>query len=205
MAVDIGEMLFVNILQMNQYPGQPFTGNIFQDLILFLIVPTIFIIMIIYTMAGRMAADKKIRIMLGVGAYLFIVASGYYAAFALLSGPYFIFLIFILGVVSFLAGHFKGGGPGYSSGGGYSNSSGSPSAQAEMWAEQHMPSKVKVLLGVDQELNPANRALLEKQLKMLIQRRDAIMAHGRPEKEALVRLDDINTQIFMIKGRLGKA
>ncbi len=112
MAVDIGETLFVNLLGMTQYPGDPFTGNIYRDLIMFLIVPTIFIIMILYIMSGRIIPDKKFRVMLGVGAYLFIIAGGYYSFFALLAGPYFIFLIFILGVLGYLAGHFKRGGAG---------------------------------------------------------------------------------------------
>ena len=130
MAVDIGEMIFVDLLQMSQYPGSPFTGNLYRDLIMFLIVPTIFIIMVLYIMSGRIIPDRKFRVMLGVGAYLFIIAGGYYSFFALLSGPYFIFLIFILGVLGYLARHFRGGGGGpysrgegggHSKGGGYSS------------------------------------------------------------------------------------
>ena len=104
---DIGYTLFVQLLGMTQYPGSPFTGDIFRDLVLFLIVPHIFIIMVLYMMTGRVIPDRKMRIMLGVGAYLFIIASGFYAAFALLAGPYFIFLIFILGILGYFAGHFK--------------------------------------------------------------------------------------------------
>lgn len=123
MVADIGETLFVNLLGMTQYPGDPFTGNIYRDIIMFLIVPTIFIIMVLYIMSGRIIPDKKFRVMLGVGAYLFIIAGGYYSFFALLAGPYFIFLIFILGVLGYLAGHFRRGGHTggpYSGGGGYS-------------------------------------------------------------------------------------
>ncbi|MFA4819797.1 MAG: hypothetical protein WC613_02440 [Candidatus Aenigmatarchaeota archaeon] len=118
MAYDIGTSLFVELLGMTQYPGSPFTGNIFRDLIMFFIVPTIFIIMVLYIMSGRIIPNRNFRVMLGVGAYLFIIAGGYYSFFALLAGPYFIFLIFILGVLGYLGSHFRphggGGGGGYS-------------------------------------------------------------------------------------------
>src|SRR3990167_5629176 len=96
---DIGYVIFGQILGMSQYPGAPFTGNIYRDLIMFLIVPSIFIILVIYSMTGRVIADAKLRMMLGVGAYLFVIAGGYYSTFALLAGPYFIVLIFIVGLL----------------------------------------------------------------------------------------------------------
>ena len=118
---DIGYLLFSQFLGMTQYPGAPFTGNIARDLILFLLVPTIFIIFIVYILLGRLAVKAvKIRLLLGVGIYLFILASGYYSAFALLAGPYFIFLIFILGLIYFIPSHFRvrgGGMPGGAAGG----------------------------------------------------------------------------------------
>jgi hypothetical protein len=107
MASDIGILIFTQLLGMTQYPANPFTGDLSRDLVLFLVVPTVFIIMILYTMTGRLVADKRIRIMVGVTAYLFILASGLYGAFALVAGPYFLFLIFILGLLYFLLGHFK--------------------------------------------------------------------------------------------------
>ena len=126
MAYDIGTSLFVELLGMTAYPGSPFTGNIYRDLIMFFIVPTIFIIMVLYIMSGRIIPNRNFRIMLGVGAYLFIIAGGYYSFFALLAGPYFIFLIFILVVLGYLGSHFRshGGGGPYSRGGGYSGGGG---------------------------------------------------------------------------------
>jgi hypothetical protein len=129
MATDVGYILFVQLLGMTQYPGSPFTGNIYRDLIMFLVVPTIFIIMVLYVMTGRIIPDRKMRIMLGVGAFLFIIASGYYSVFALLAGPYFIFLIFILGILKYLLDHFRShdrgssGAPTFSSSGSYSEGS----------------------------------------------------------------------------------
>jgi len=107
MAEEIGYILFVQLLGMTQYPGSPFTGNIMRDLIMFFIVPSIFIILVVYMAVGRILIDQpRLRIMLGLGMYLFIIAGGYYPAFALLAGPYFVFLIFIIGLLYFLLGHF---------------------------------------------------------------------------------------------------
>ncbi|MCX6815241.1 MAG: hypothetical protein NT120_00115 [Candidatus Aenigmarchaeota archaeon] len=109
MVEDIGYLIFTQLLGMTQYPGSPFTGNLFKDLVMFFIVPTIFIIIIVFSMTGRIVVNQRLRLMLGVGAYLFIIAGGYYPAFALLAGPYFVFLIFIMGLVYFIVGHVTGG------------------------------------------------------------------------------------------------
>ncbi len=108
---DLAATIFVEILGMAQYPGAPFTGNIIRDLILFLFIPSVFIILFVYMIMGRLfsslaGAQQKLRLLVGVALYLFIVASGYYSMFALLAGPYFLFLIFILGLVYFIPGHF---------------------------------------------------------------------------------------------------
>ena len=107
---DIGSILFRDILGFFEYPGSPFTSNIVTDLIMFFLVPTTFIILVIYMMVGRILPHEmhKLRILLGVTAYLFIVAGGYYRNFALIAGPYFIFLIFIMGLLYFFIEHFTG-------------------------------------------------------------------------------------------------
>lgn len=119
---DIGYLIFAQLLGMTEYPGAPFTGQIARDLILFLLVPSIFIIMIVFVLLGRIAVhQRQIRILLGVGIYLFILASGYYRTFALLAGPYFVVLIFVLGLIYFIPSHFRvrgSGMPGRSAGGG---------------------------------------------------------------------------------------
>ncbi len=115
---DIGRTLFVELLGMRNYPGAPFTGNVINDLIMFLIIPTIFIIFVVFILLGRLAvAQRGIRILLGIGIYLFIIAGGYYNTFALLAGPYFIFLIFILGLLYFIPSHFRVRGGGMPGGG----------------------------------------------------------------------------------------
>ncbi len=116
---DIGRTLFTELLGMRNYPGSPFSGSIINDLIMFLIIPTIFIIFVVYILLGRLAVQARgIRILLGIGIYLFIVAGGYYSVFATLSGPYFIFLIFILGLLYFIPSHFRVRGGGGMPGGG---------------------------------------------------------------------------------------
>lgn len=128
---DIGSLLFRDILQMNEYPGAPFTGNIGNDLIMFLLVPSVFIILVVYMLLGRLfwhtGGQGKLRVLVGITIYLFIIAGGYYSAFARLAGPYFLVLIFIYGLLYFFFGHFSiREGGGYSAGGGgYSRGGGS--------------------------------------------------------------------------------
>lgn len=119
MAIDIGQILFAEILRMSEYPGSPFTGNIVNDLIMFLLVPSVFIIIIVYVLTGRMFRNHKIRLLLGITLYLFIIAGGYYQMFARLAGPYFLILLVFVGVLYFFAEHFgfkrddgSGGGGG---------------------------------------------------------------------------------------------
>lgn len=106
MAIDIGQLIFVELLRMTNYPGSPFTGNIVNDLIMFLFIPSVFIIVIVYTLVGRMTDSNKLKLLLGIAFYLFIIAGGYYNMFALLAGPYFIIMLIIVGVVFFFLGHF---------------------------------------------------------------------------------------------------
>src|SRR3989344_3839186 len=116
MVADIGSFIFVDLLGMTMYPGYPFTGIIVRDAIQFLFIPSVFIVLVIYMLVGRLAVPgHKIRIMIAVSAYLFIITGGDYKVFALLAGPYFIFLIFILGLLYFIPAHFGGIGDGHAS------------------------------------------------------------------------------------------
>lgn len=197
MVADIGETLFVQLLGMTQYPGQPFTGNIYRDIIMFLIVPTIFIIMVLYIMSGRIIPDKKFRIMLGVGAYLFIIAGGYYSFFALLAGPYFIFLIFILGVLGYLAGHFRrgGAGGGYSGGGGYSAGG---------------DKKLRTLIGVPKTLSPSERHYLQGKLREIDERirkteKNIERVSDRPGTGDIGRLNETHDRLIKERQRIQDA
>ena len=132
---DIGYILFVQILRMSQYPGAPFTGDIIRDIVLFFFIPTVFIILFTYMLLGRLftPGQTKLRLLVGIAIYLFIWASGWYGSFAMLAGPYFIFLIVILGALYFLPSHFRiGSGGGYPAGGGYSDHGGGGERVDEM-------------------------------------------------------------------------
>ncbi|MBI4895962.1 MAG: hypothetical protein HY832_00225 [Candidatus Aenigmarchaeota archaeon] len=106
--IDIGEFIFVTILKMTQYPSAPFSGEIVSDLVMFLFVPSIFIILIIYQILNRLfeSGPRKFKFLFGVGFYLVIIFQGFYAVFAYFAGPYFIFLIFVYGLFFYLIEHF---------------------------------------------------------------------------------------------------
>ncbi len=107
MADDIGYTLFVEVLKMTQYPGAPFTGNIINDLIMFFFIPMVFIILFTYILLGRIVYGVIwLRALLGIAIFLFMIVNGWFGIFAMLAGPYFIFLIVILGGLYFIPSHF---------------------------------------------------------------------------------------------------
>lgn len=156
---DIGLVLFVEFLRMRSYPGAPFTGNTVTDLVQFFLVPTVFIVLVVYMMVGRILtpAYGKLRLLLGVTTYLFIVTGGYYEPFALIAGPYFMFLIFFMGLFYYFLSHFRGGGAPAGGGGGERHAVGGYAG------ERPDEGKIKHLLRLG-ELNPLNRNELEHEL-----------------------------------------
>ncbi len=119
---DIGSLIFRDFLKMTEYPGSPFSGNIINDLVMFLFIPTVFIILVIVILVLRLGLpSQRLAILMGIAFYAFIVFGGYYRIFALLAGPYFLFLIVIIGLFYFFLGHFgigRRGLPGRAAGGG---------------------------------------------------------------------------------------
>lgn len=113
-ALDIGTILFRDILRMYDYPGAPFSGEIVRDIVLYFFVPTVFLIAIIFFSIGIVTGPKwrGLRLLMGTAAYLFVIFSGYYSIFAYIAGPYFFILIVVVGLVYFLLRHFRGGGGG---------------------------------------------------------------------------------------------
>ena len=165
-TLDIGTIIFVELLGMGQYyPGSPFTGQIINDLVMFLLVPTVFIILVVYTLVGRLTDNTKIKLLLSITLYLFIIFGGYYPMFALLAGPYFIFLIIIIGLLFFFLGHF-----GLRRGGGGSQAQGMPGRALEAAgygeALHKLPPRLQGLV-VKPALNPRERAELERYRKGL--------------------------------------
>lgn len=102
---DIGEILFVQILQMD---ATVLTGNIINDLVMFFFLPSVIILIVVYIISSRLLGrGSRLSFLLAVALYLFIIFGGFYPAFAYLAGPYFIFLIFIFGAILFLQMHFR--------------------------------------------------------------------------------------------------
>ncbi|MFH1631347.1 MAG: hypothetical protein ABIA21_03990 [Candidatus Aenigmatarchaeota archaeon] len=114
MIEDIGHLIFVQILRVADYPGAPFTGNIISDLVLYLFLPLVFTILIIYMLLARMFPEgyKGIKLLMGIAIFLFAVFSGYFGIIIYITGPYFTFLLFGVGILTFLGMHFRPAGGG---------------------------------------------------------------------------------------------
>lgn len=105
---DFGEILFRDLLKVSQYPGSPFTGDIITDIVLYFFIPTVLLILVVFVLLGRLAVQQRgIRVLLGIAIYLFVVFSGYFAVFVMLGNAYFLFLVFILGLIYFIPTHFR--------------------------------------------------------------------------------------------------
>jgi hypothetical protein len=168
MAIDIGTTIFIDILGMSQYPGSPFSGQIINDLVMFFFIPTVFIIIFVYILTGRLLGNAKLRLLLAIALYLFIVFGGYYSAFAYLAGPYFIFLIFILGALLFLSSHF--GIRRSSQGGGLPASSvaGGAAVESHAQAAADLLNSIQVQCGVvEATTNSPDKRLLPDQIAKL--------------------------------------
>src|SRR3990167_3974271 len=73
---DIEKTFYKDILQIYQYPGAPFSGNPFTDIIMIFFIPTGFLVILVYTIAGRFYENPKLRLLLSVMFFLFAVAGG---------------------------------------------------------------------------------------------------------------------------------
>lgn len=170
MAFDIGEMLFREVLGFSSYPGSPFTGNLFQDIIMFFFIPTVFLIIFIYVTAGIIVApeNKKLNLLMGLSIYAFIVAGHYFEAVAIFASQFYFLFILLIGLIYFLGRHFRrpgGARMAYEGGGArmaYENSGGSHSGH--------------------NVLNPVDRARARKRLEevnRLIRDLEGRLAHAQ--------------------------
>lgn len=141
-AIDVGSLLFREILRMYEYPGAPFTGDIIRDLVTFFFVPTVFLIAVIYFSTGIIFGPgwRGMRLLFGLAAYLFVIVSGYFSIFAYIAGPYFFFLIIVVGIVYFIGRHFRR--PGLREGG-------APTPPSAMPAEAVARSRSDILDELD--------------------------------------------------------
>ncbi len=204
--VDIGNLLFSEILRISAYPGAPFTGDPVRDLVMFFFVPTIFLIMFIFIIVNRVGGHPKISLLLGIGIYMYVLASGYFEFFVLLAGPYFVVLIFILGVIWFV---FQGGF------GIKKRDTGMAYASQETQlkeAARHMKPGLRNLLPIP-VINPGKVAVIEREIKRLdkqieylqhrldeLDRKGIGAAHGRGDLEK--QLIELRNERFLLEERL---
>lgn len=188
---DIGYIIFVEVLRMTQYPGSPFTGEIIRDLIMFLFIPSVFIIFFVFFILNRLFGmeQTKFRLLFGIALYLFIVAGGYYPMFAYFAGPYFIFLLLIIGAIFFIPTHFywrRARAGGAASG---------DAARISEEALHHLPPRLQGLI-VKPALNPRERAELERykeglnnEIDRLQKRYDELIKKGQTRDLGQVALE----------------
>lgn len=97
------------------------TGNVMEDLVMLFLLPTIILILFVYVLLKDLkilSGSKVMKLLIGLAVYLFVIFGGYYSMFAELAKTYFIILIFILGILYFVVGHFIAGPPKEGGGGG---------------------------------------------------------------------------------------
>ncbi|MFH1364098.1 MAG: hypothetical protein ABIH52_00415, partial [Candidatus Aenigmatarchaeota archaeon] len=98
---------------IQQYP------DMMNQLFFFFFFPTVLIILFVTVVADAVTSrlGVKFKVLLGIAIYMFIILSGWYAAFLWISELWFIVIIVILGVWVFFKKLIKGGGGGGQGGG----------------------------------------------------------------------------------------
>jgi len=113
---DIGTLLFRDILRVTFTSS----GNPINDLVMYFFIPTVFMILFVVIITGKLPYlqnNSKMRLLFAIAVYLYIIFGGYFQFFVSLSGPVLMILIFFLGILWFIGGHF-GGKKGMPGGGG---------------------------------------------------------------------------------------
>lgn len=100
--------ILVNILcrPENAYNCQRFIQsypNIFEQLIYFLFFPMVFIILFVYFLSDAVSENHKgLRILVGVGVFIFIILQGWYHIFLYVSKFWFFSIIILGGLFVFI-------------------------------------------------------------------------------------------------------
>jgi hypothetical protein len=192
---DIGQILFVDILKMSSYPGSPFSGNMVNDMVMFLFIPTVIIILFIYVIMQRLnIGNAPLRLLFGLAIYSYIIVGGFYQAFALAVGPYFLILIFILGLFYFITAHFRVGGHAHGS----AESLGGINDISNI-------RKIRHYLGIG-ELNPVNRDWLTRELTSIEERirrlEEDMRKSGGGDDRTKIHLDHLRATAQEIREKL---
>ncbi len=104
---DIGTLLFRDILRVTFTSS----GNPINDLVMYFFIPTVFMILFVVIITGKLPYlqnSPKMRLLFAIAVYLYIIFGGYFQFFVSLSGPVLMILIFFLGILFFIGGHFGG-------------------------------------------------------------------------------------------------
>ncbi|MCX6818371.1 MAG: hypothetical protein NT129_00010 [Candidatus Aenigmarchaeota archaeon] len=105
---DIGTLLFRDILRVTFTSS----GNPINDLVMYFFIPTVFMILFVVIITSKLPYlqnSSKMRLLFAIAVYLYIIFGGYFQFFVSLSGPVLMILIFFLGILFFIGGHFGGG------------------------------------------------------------------------------------------------
>lgn len=141
MAFEIVQFLFGDLLRCPWCIAQQ-SGNVMEDVVMMFLLPTIIIILFVFILLKDLKilrGSKMMELLIGIGVYLFIVFGGYFEIFAELTKSYFIFLIFLLGVMYFVLGHFMRGGSSGGGGGGITRFAGAMNEKSsDFKSEEHM-------------------------------------------------------------------
>src|SRR3989344_5197346 len=101
------EVFYRDILQISSFPGAPFTGNPFTDIIMVFFIPTGFMILFIHYVAAMFwQGHAKLNLLFTLMVYLFIIGSGAFQYFVGLASGYIPILLFFGGIF-FVLQHFR--------------------------------------------------------------------------------------------------
>ncbi|MBI4014927.1 MAG: hypothetical protein HY365_03150 [Candidatus Aenigmarchaeota archaeon] len=101
------EIFYRDILQISSFPGAPFTGNPFTDIIMVFFIPTGFLILFIHYVAAMFwQGHAKLNLLFTLMLYLFVIGSGAFQYFVGLASGYIPILLFFGGIF-FVLQHFR--------------------------------------------------------------------------------------------------
>lgn len=104
---DAEKVFYRDILQISSYPGAPFTGNPFTDIIMVFFIPTGFLILFMHYVAAMFwQGHAKLNLLFTLMLYLFVIGSGAFQYFVGIAAGYIPILLFFGGIF-FVLQHFR--------------------------------------------------------------------------------------------------
>ncbi len=154
MAFEIATFLFSEVLRCPWCIAH-MTGNVMEDMVMMFLLPTIIIILFVYVLVSdlKIVRNNWMKLLMGVAFYLFIIFGGFFEIVAQITKTYFIILIFVLGILYFVLGHFLKGDDSrisskfrrdFSGGGNYSGTPTSDSSTQSKQVKQDYRRQMKL-------------------------------------------------------------